>query len=75
MHPFELVLSYLLGATLNLYKNVTCKGNDNFKFMNFEIQGPFQDLLLKMDHFTGHFQDKIKSQEISRSGYSDVINE
>ena len=31
-----------------------------------KIQGPFQDLLLKMGHLPGHFKDKIKSQDISR---------
>ena len=65
------LISYLLGDTVNSYENVTCKENIFFKFMKFEIfnlknQGPFQDLLLKMGHFSGHLQDKIKFQDISR---------
>ena len=37
-----------------------------FLTFNLKVQGPFQDLLLKMGHLPGHSQDKIKSQNISR---------
>ena len=39
-----------------------------YKFWIFDlkVQGSFQDFLLKMGYLPGHFQDKIKSQDISR---------
>ena len=50
----ELVISYLIGATVNSYKNVTCEEVIflNLWILNLKIQGPFQD--------------KIKSKNISR---------
>ena len=75
MHLFdnktiELIISYLLDATVNSYEDVTCKENTfliyKFQIFNLKVQGPFQDLLLKMGNRPGHFQDKIKSQDISR---------
>ena len=66
----DLIISYLLDATVNSYENVTCKENIfliyKFRIFNLKVQGPFQDLLLKMCNCPGHFQDKIKSQDISR---------
>ena len=67
MHLFDnktidLIISYLLDATINSYENVTCKESlfliYKFQIFNLKVQGPFQDLKLKMDHLPGHFQDK-----------------
>ena len=75
----HLIINYLLDATVNSYENVTCKENIfliyKFRIFNLKVQGPFQNLLLKMgDDLAGHLQDK-KSQDISRisrtSGHHD----
>ena len=69
------IISYLLGATVNSYENVTCKENIFLNLEILKVQGPFQDLLLKPGHLPGYFQGKIKSQDISRvsrtSGHPD----
>ena len=44
-----------------------------FQIFDLKVQGLFQDFLLKMGDLPGHFQDKIKSQDISRiSGHLDI---
>ena len=57
-----LVTRYLLSASVNSYENAICEETIIFtclfRIFDLKIEGPFQDLLLKMGHFSGHFQDK-----------------